>query len=62
MDVFALRLANRLVGNPENSDSLEITLAGAELEVLRDCEFALAGADLAPIWIPIRLRVGKIFC
>ena len=47
MDVFALRLANRLVGNPDNSLSLEITLAGAELEVLRDCEVALAGADLS---------------
>ena len=47
MDVFALRLANRLVGNPDNSVSLEITLAGAEFEVLRDCEVALAGADLS---------------
>jgi antagonist of KipI len=47
MDALALRLANRLVGNPDNSVSLEITLAGAELEVLRDCEVALAGADLS---------------
>lgn len=46
MDAFALRLANRLAGNPEGSASLEITLAGVELEVMRDCEFALAGADL----------------
>ena len=46
MDAFALRLANRLVGNRDNSVSLEITLAGTELEVLRDCEVALAGADL----------------
>ena len=46
MDAFAFRLANRLVGNPDNNVSLEITLAGAELEVVRDCEVALAGADL----------------
>jgi antagonist of KipI len=46
MDALALRLANRLVGNPDNSVSLELTLAGTELEVLRDCEVALAGADL----------------
>jgi biotin-dependent carboxylase-like uncharacterized protein len=46
MDAFALRLANRLVGNPDNSASLETTLAGAELEVVRDCEVALTGADL----------------
>jgi antagonist of KipI len=46
MDAFALRLANRLVGNPEGSVGLEITLAGVELEVLRDCEVAITGADL----------------
>ena len=47
MDAFALRLANRMVGNPEGSVGLEITLAGVELEVMQDCEVALAGADLA---------------
>jgi antagonist of KipI len=47
MDTFALRLANRLVGNPDDRVSLEITLAGAEFEVLRGCEVALAGADLS---------------
>ena len=47
MDAFALCLANRLVGNPENCTGLEITLPGAELEVMRDCEVALTGADLA---------------
>jgi len=46
MDALALRLANRLVGNPDNSVSLELTLAGTALEVLRDCEVAMAGADL----------------
>ena len=47
MDAFALRLANRLIENPEGSASLEITLAGVELEALRDCEGGLTGADLA---------------
>jgi len=47
MDAFALRLANRLVGNPNDSVSLEVTLAGAEFEVLRDCEAAVTGADLS---------------
>ena len=46
MDAFALRLANRLVGNPEGSVGVEITLAGIELELMQDCEVALAGADL----------------
>ena len=47
MDAFALRLANRLVGNPNDSVSVEVTLAGAEFEVLRDCEVAVTGADLS---------------
>ena len=46
MDAFALRLANRLVGNLDNGVSLELTLAGTELQVLRNCEVALAGAEL----------------
>jgi antagonist of KipI len=47
MDAFALCWANLLVGNPVGDVSLEITLAGTELEVLRDCEVALTGADLS---------------
>ena len=47
MDAFAIRLANRLVGNPDDRVSLELTLAGTEFEILRDCEVALAGADLS---------------
>ena len=46
MDAFALRLANRLVGNLDNSVGLELTLAGTDLQVLRNCDVALAGADL----------------
>jgi antagonist of KipI len=47
MDAFALCWANLLVRNPVGDVSLEITLAGTELEVLRDCEVALTGADLS---------------
>jgi antagonist of KipI len=46
MDAFALRLSNQLVGNTEDSVSLEMTLAGTELEVIQNCEIALAGADM----------------
>jgi antagonist of KipI len=48
MDSLALRLANRLVGNPENSTCVEITLPGLMLETLRDCRIAITGADLSP--------------
>jgi antagonist of KipI len=47
MDEFALRMANRLVGNSERSVCLEMTLPGAEFEVTQDCEFALTGGDLS---------------
>jgi KipI family sensor histidine kinase inhibitor len=46
MDSLALRLANRLAGNPENSACLEVTFAGLKLEAVRDSLFAITGADL----------------
>jgi KipI family sensor histidine kinase inhibitor len=47
MDSLALRLANRLAGNPEKSACLEVTFAGLELEAVRDSLFAITGADLS---------------
>lgn len=45
MDVPSLRLANRLVGNPENTAAIEIRLVGPTLEVLCDSvRVALAGS------------------
>ena len=63
MDAFALRLANRLVGNPIIASVWRLTLAGTELEVLRDCEVALAGADLGAHLDskPLAL-LGKFLC
>ncbi len=46
MDVFAARLANTLLANPESAPVLEITLGAARFRVLRDGWFTLAGADL----------------
>src|SRR5262245_19737599 len=46
MDSFALRMANRLVGNPEGEVCLEIMPSFTELEIMQDCEIALTGADL----------------
>ena len=45
LDPAALRLANRLVGNPEAAAGLEITLTGCLLRVTRAACVAVTGAD-----------------
>ncbi|MFC8847081.1 MULTISPECIES: biotin-dependent carboxyltransferase family protein [unclassified Micromonospora] len=50
LDPTALRLANRLVGNPEDAAGLEITLTGCALRLTRAGAVALTGAD-ADVWI-----------
>ncbi|MEU4476777.1 biotin-dependent carboxyltransferase family protein [Micromonospora sp. NPDC023966] len=45
LDPAALRLANRLVGNPEHAAGLEITLTGCTLRVTRAVTVALTGAE-----------------
>ncbi|RKN46504.1 biotin-dependent carboxyltransferase [Micromonospora endolithica] len=47
LDPGALRLANRLVGNPESAAGLEITLTGCVLRFHRASAVALTGADAA---------------
>jgi biotin-dependent carboxylase-like uncharacterized protein len=46
LDPAALRLANRLVGNPESAAGLEITLTGCELRFTRAVTVALTGAEV----------------
>jgi antagonist of KipI len=46
MDPLALRVANRLAGNPDGAAALELTGPGAELAFVVDVRFALAGGDL----------------
>ncbi|RNI30152.1 biotin-dependent carboxyltransferase family protein [Rufibacter immobilis] len=48
MDKFALRLANLLVGNPENAAALEISLMGPKVVFQEDQVLALTGANLSP--------------
>ena len=43
-DVPSLRLANRLVGNPESAAALEVTLGGLEVRARGDLTVALTGA------------------
>lgn len=47
MDREAAVQANRLVGNLDSAPLLELAMTGARLLVLKDAEFALAGADAA---------------
>ncbi|WP_428962718.1 5-oxoprolinase subunit C family protein [Micromonospora fluostatini] len=51
LDPAALRLANRLVGNPETAAGLETTLAGCDLRLDRAGTVAVTGAQA-------RVRVG----
>ncbi len=46
MDSLAFRLANRLVGNPENAAAFEMTLAGATLRFNHDTVIAITGAPM----------------
>ncbi|MGK5677062.1 biotin-dependent carboxyltransferase family protein [Micromonospora sp. URMC 106] len=52
LDPAALRLANRLVGNPESAAGLEITMTGCELRFPRAATVAVTGAGTA-------VRVGR---
>ena len=59
MDGYALRVANRLVGNGDNDAALEVTLSGPVLDFASDTLIALSGGDLeANIDIALRLDVA----
>ena len=49
MDNYSLRVANILVGNPENKAGMEVTLGyGFKLKAHRDALIAITGGDLSP--------------
>lgn len=68
LDPFAGRVANLLVGNPEEAAVLEITVMGPTLEVLTPADIALTGADMgmtinrAPVraWRTVRVNPGEV--
>jgi biotin-dependent carboxylase-like uncharacterized protein len=62
MDRESAGWANRLVGNPEEAPVLELALTGARLQVLREAELALTGADVDgshPRWRSFFVRAGE---
>ena len=48
MDPYALRVANILVGNPEDVACLEMTITGPKLRFLSDALISITGADMGP--------------
>lgn len=68
MDSFALRAANLLVGNDENTSGLEITMTGPSLQWQADAWIAICGGDLSaeidgaavPLWRPIYVRENSL--
>ena len=68
MDLFALRAANLLVGNPTSAAALEMTLLGPRLQFLTDTVIAVTGGDLGPrlndqslpAWRPIAVPQGAV--
>ncbi|GGE49611.1 KipI antagonist [Pullulanibacillus camelliae] len=68
LDHIALRLANLLVGNPENTAGLEMTLLGPTLSFTEDALIAICGGDLdarideksIKTWSPLYIKKGSI--
>lgn len=68
MDSFALRAANRLVGNPDRAACLETTVLGPQIRLLADACIAITGAAVAPLldgepipmWQPVLAPEGSL--
>ncbi len=68
MDSLSLRLANRVVGNPEGLPGLEMAVQGATLRFQQDAVVCLAGARMratldgvpASFYEPIAVRAGQM--
>jgi antagonist of KipI len=62
-DSLALRAANLLVGNAENSPAIEMTLTGGAFEFEADAVVALTGSDFGaglPLWEAAGLAAGTV--
>lgn len=61
-DGDALRIANVLVGNPEDTAGIEFTLLGPELRFERDTLVAVGGGDFPglPSWRPLQMTAGTV--
>ena len=62
MDTTAHRIANLLVGNPENTPTLEMTLIGPVIEFHQDTLIAICGGDLSPTIHDITVPSCRTIC
>ncbi len=68
MDALAFRIANRLLGNAEDSAALELTVTGPTLRFACDTRIALTGAAMQatlegralPFWQSVRVAAGSV--
>ncbi|CAN7694556.1 biotin-dependent carboxyltransferase family protein [Rhizobium rhizogenes] len=68
MDRYAMRTANRLVGNDEGVAGLEAVFMGPQLEFLDDAVIAVTGADMPakidgvaqPGWTALKIKAGQV--
>jgi len=68
MDLYALRLANILVGNNEDAAGIEVTFYGLRLRSTEDTWIAITGGDLSPqkngkpvsMWKSICLKKNEV--
>lgn len=68
MDSISLRIANLLVGNPQDEGALEVTLFGTSLLFESDELIAITGGDLRPtidgkevqMWRPLLIQKGSV--
>jgi len=68
MDHLSFRIANRLVGNPDNASAIEFATMGGRLKFHTDTHIALTGADMGaklngvpvPQWERIPVKSGSV--
>lgn len=68
MDIYALRIANILVGNSEEEAAMEITLSGPEISLQKGMLLSITGADISPtiegnnvpMWRPVYIKENCI--
>ncbi len=68
MDALSHRLANRILGNPADAATLEMTLSGATLRFNSDTAICLAGAEMdaaldgepVPYWQAVPIAAGQV--
>lgn len=68
MDNLSFRLANHVLGNPEGTAALELTVSGPSLKFNADTSFCLMGAEMAatldgqtvPYGQPVTVTAGQI--